>query len=99
MQTLDILSKEWFDKNAGNSYFAAVATIDFGLPTEKCVKVPFQYGYGDQYLAETAHQLRCDGLLPDKSYGLPITRYCRENGIVLRYSKQTNCLKRELLNI
>ncbi len=89
--TIDIVAKEWFDKVNGNSYFAARVVIN----GSKVVNVPFQYGYGDQYLQAITHQLQTDGLLPEgELYSLP--RYCRENGIKLTNNMQRNCLKREL---
>lgn len=98
IKTIDIKAKTWFDKVNGNSYFSALVTLDFCLETEKEIKVPFQYGYGDQYITETCHQLQTDGILPDvKIYNL--SEYCRENNIILRASNQKNCLKRDLKNL
>lgn len=99
MKTLDIQAKEWFDKLNGNSYFAALVTVDYNMPTEKSIKVPFQYGYGEQYETETTHQLQLDGVLPNDITIYSLSRYCRENGIDLRSSKRTNCLKRDLKNL
>jgi len=98
MKTLDIQAKEWFDKANGNSYFSAIATIDFGMETEKVVNVPFQYGYDEAYLYQTMEQLQKDGYLPNEEPIYSPTRYCRENGIILRYSKKENCLKTEVKN-
>lgn len=95
MKTLDIQAKEWFDKINGNSYFSALVTLDFGLPTQKEIKVPFQYGYGEQYITETKHQLQTDKVLPEGTiYNL--NEWCRENNIILRHSIKRKCLKREL---
>jgi len=95
VKTIDLKAKEWFDKVNGNSYFSAQATINFGMEDEKTVFIPFQYGYGDHYLTIAASQLQTDGLLPhDTIYSF--TRWCRENGIVLRYSKQEKCLQRDV---
>jgi hypothetical protein len=96
MKTLDIQAKEWFDKLNGNSYFSAQATIDFGLPTERTVYVPFQYGYGEHYLTATAEQLQKDGLLSNDETIYSVTRYFREKGIELRYSKKEKCLQRDV---
>lgn len=98
MKTIDIQAKQWFDKVNGNSYFAALVTLDFGTAAEKRIKIPFQYGYGDQYITETKHQLQTDGILPEGTiYNLQ--EWCRENNIILRASIQKDCLKRELNNI
>lgn len=53
LKTIDIQAYEWFDKVNGNSYFAAIVTTNFGLSDKKQVKLPFQYGYGDHYIAVT----------------------------------------------
>ena len=99
MKTIDIHAKEWFDKANGNSYFAATIIIDFGLSSEKTVKVDFTYGYGDYYLSASFNKLNELELLPNShGYG-SLWRYCNDKGIALRYSKQEKCLKRELKNI
>ena len=95
IKTLDIQGKEWFDKTYGNSYFSAQATINFGMPDEKTVYVPFQYGYGSSFESETIRQMQMDGLIPDKEYYSP-SRFCAEHNIILRSSIKTGCLKRDV---
>ena len=98
VKTIDIQAKEWFDKINGNSYFACLVTINFGMSDEKIIKVPFQYGYGDHYRTRTIEQLQTDGILPN----LPTYEFRNwfiDNGIIVRYSKQENCKKSELKNI
>lgn len=103
LKTIDIQAYEWFDKVNGNSYFAAIVTTNFGLPDEKQVKLPFQYGYGDHYIDVAKRELHEQGLITLEKYdhgGMePLWQYCRDNGIILRTSKQKNCLKRDLKNI
>lgn len=114
IKTIDIKAKTWFDKVNGNSYFAALVTINFGLggtilrehtfsPSEyyeeKEIKVPFQYGYGEQYITETLHQLQTDGILPNDIRSYTLNQYCTDNNIILRTSNQKNCLKRDLKNL
>ena len=94
IKTIDIQAKEWFDKVNGNSYFAAIATINFGMTDEKTVKVPFQYGYGETYISEAVRQLQIDGILPnDKNVIFSPIRYIMEMGVILRTSKETKCTK------
>ncbi len=50
--TIDIISKEWFDKVNGNSYFAGTITVDYKTETEETFLMPFQYGYGSQHEQE-----------------------------------------------
>lgn len=97
IHTIDIQAKEWFDKVNGNSYFAALVTLNFSMPDEKQVKVPFQYGYGDSAKTKSIEQLQKDGILPND--GTLYSEYFTDNGIIVRYSKKENCLKRELINI
>ena len=94
IKTIDVTAKEWRDKVNGNSYFAGKVTINYAMPDEKTFVMPFQYGYGEQYLYESGATLRRNGFntIPETN----LTRYARENGIILRHSIQKNCLKREL---
>mgnify|MGYP003649028512 CR=1 FL=1 len=95
VKTIDLQAKEWFDKINGNSYFSVQVTINFGLPTQKNVYVPFQYGYGDHYLTETANQLQTDGILPNCTiYNLK--SWCKDNNIQLRFIKIEKCLQRDV---
>ena len=94
MQTLDVIAKEYRHKAFGNSYFSAQVTIDFGLKTEKTYYLPFQYGYEETYLQETKAFLVKSGILASGSGCLSVI--CRDNGIILRYGKQTNCKKSEV---
>jgi len=96
-KTIDINAKEWFDKVNGNSYFAGTITLNYGMKSEKIILLPFQYGYGDFYMQEakavlTEHNhVSCE-------YMQGLRRYCKENNIILRSTKQRNCKKRELKN-
>lgn len=98
MKTLDIQAKEWFDKRNGNSYFSAVCTLDFGLPSERVVYVPFQYGYGEHYLYEVYDTLTREGYIPKTWTNNRMKEFCAHYDIVLRYSKRENCLKKEVIN-
>ena len=95
MKTIDVNVKEWFDKVNGNSYFAGEIVLDYGTKEEKTLTMPFQYGYGDFYLQEASAVLEKENLIQNNSY-TSLTRYCRENEIILRNSKIENCKQREL---
>jgi len=97
VKTIDIAAKQWFDKVNGNSYFAALVTINFGMSDAKEIKVPFQYGYGDASRSESLRQLQMDGILPND--GTLYDSFFQENNIIIRYNKQTGCKKAELKNI
>ena len=90
LRTIDIQAKEWFDKVNGNSYWSARVTLNFGLPSEKTIVLPFQYGYGDFYQQKTAQTLRKMGVIktvnPEESH-ISLRQVAREHGIIVRASK------------
>lgn len=101
IKTIDIQAKEWFDKVNGNSYFSANVTLNFGLPTQKNIFLPFQYGYGSHYQDMAFKAIESEKLIKGvihhnngSSEGL--WQFCERNKIILRTSKRENCLKREL---
>lgn len=96
VKTIDLKAKEWFDKANGNSYFSAQATVNFGMADEKTIYIPFQYGYEKHYHTKAANQLQTDGILPNDETIYSFTKWCRENNIELRYSKDENCLQRDV---
>jgi hypothetical protein len=96
VRTIDVTAKEWFDKVNGNSYFAGIVTINYGMKTEKNYVMPFKYGYSDYYLQAAKKLLIENKVLNPFDSGL--TYYCRENNITLRYIKQENCRKKDLIN-
>jgi len=98
MKTLDIQAKEWFDKASGNSYFSGTITTDFGTDKEKNYTMPFQYGYGDHYIDMAKELLEKNGAIKVKERE-QLWNYCQENDIILRTSKQKNCLKRDLAKV
>jgi hypothetical protein len=91
VKTIDIQAKEWFDKVNGNSYFAGLITVNFGMDNEQRFKMPFQYGYGDSYRYEAIKVLFEEGVIKeDKEYLL------RDKGIVVRGNIVRGCKQREL---
>ena len=97
IKTIDVNAKEWFDRTYGNSYFSANITINYGMANETSFFIPMQYGYGDHYkdiaLKELIKRRFIKGIDSDK---VALWIYCQDHNIILRYSKQENCLKREL---
>jgi hypothetical protein len=92
MKTVDIIAKEWRDEVNGNSYYSMRVIIDMYLESEKVHLIPFTYGYGDSYLYEATSLLTSKGLL--SSF---VLSYCKDNGIIVRYGKQTACKKSEVI--
>lgn len=99
IQTIDINAYEWFDKVNGNSYFAAIIVLNYGLNTEKEIKLPFQYGYGDYYKHAAFKELEKQGLIFGVKENEAIWNFCQRNKITLRTSKKENCKKADLKNI
>jgi hypothetical protein len=81
--TLDINALTWFDKVNGNSYFSAQIVVDYGTPSEHTIKLPFQYGYGDQYRYEAINELVKLGYLTNGANWYDL----KESGIICRFSK------------
>jgi len=98
LKTIDINAKEWFDKINGNSYFSSDVTLNYGMNNQKTIKLPFQYGYGDQYIYSSLEKVK--NLFPKskwyKDKYFHIYDIQKEYKIIIRNSIKTNCLKREL---
>ena len=94
MKTIDVHTKEWWDKVNGNTYFASLVTIDFGLPTEKQIKIPFQYGYGSMHEQEACKAI-------NKEYKTNYTHlwHVKNDGIILSVWVKDKCKKSELKSI
>jgi hypothetical protein len=104
IQTIDITAYEWFDKVNGNSYFAASVVLNYGLKTEKEIKLPFQYGYGDHFKQMCFKELEEQKIIHDiRKYdngsNEGLYNFCQRNKITLRTRKIENCKKSELKNI
>lgn len=93
IKTIDIQSKEWFDKTYGNSYFAAMVTVNYGLENCQSFFVPFTYGYGD-YSKDVCFNKLCEKF--EIKTDLREWQFYKENNIIMRYTKQTGCKKRDL---
>jgi len=80
-----VVAKEWRDKVNGNSYFSAqIESVEDGTMS----KLPFQYGYGDQYKYEAVRELVKEGLLEEtKEYPF----------VPVKFIKIPNTLKREAI--
>lgn len=81
-----VVAKEWRDKVNGNSYFSAqIESTEDGSIS----KLPFQYGYGDQYKYEAVRELVKEGLLEEtKEYPF----------VPVKFIKIPNSLKQEAIS-
>ena len=62
IKSMFIECREWFDKVNGNSYFSARVWVNGG----QVAILPFQYGYGDQFIYEAQKKLTELGYLPEE---------------------------------
>ena len=96
IKTIRHEAKEWFDKINGNSYFSAKITINEGMKSQKVIKVPFQYGYGDHYNDMCFEELQKLNIIEKQENHKRYWRYYKENNIKFTCYKIENCLKREV---
>lgn len=97
IKTIDINALEWWDKSAGNTYFAGTITVNYGMPDEKTLNMIFQYGYGDKYKDAAFKELQTAGIIRDADERDIFWRYCDRKKIILRAVKHENCKKRDLM--
>lgn len=94
IKTIDVLTKTWFDRSAGNTYFAQRITLNFGMSDEMDIVNPFQYGYSSyEFFAFKAIQKQIS------DFSFTSTSYLREAGIIFRHNKYDRCKQRELKDI
>ena len=98
LKTIDVQAYEWFDKVNGNSYFAGIVTVNFGMNDEQQIIMPFQYGYGSAYEHEAKAVLTANNFI-SPNYGQSLYTFCKENDIILRTSKKEKCKKSQLKSI
>tara|TARA_R110000868_G_scaffold106702_1_gene292425 strand:- start:1337 stop:1666 length:330 start_codon:yes stop_codon:yes gene_type:complete len=98
LNTIDVISKEWFDKVNGNSYFSGTVTLNYGTETEESFLMPFQYGYGNQHEQE-AKCILTEFNKISSSWTQSLYSYCKENNIKFCSSIQKECKQKELKEI
>ena len=93
IKTIDVLTKTWFDKINGNTYFAQKITINRGKKSEETIYNNFQYGYSSyehfalQFVREH-YNLKTD-----------LTKYEFYSKISFNSEVIRGCRKRELIHI
>jgi hypothetical protein len=93
-RSLFIEAREWTDKTYGNSYFSARLWVDGG----QVAILPFQYGYGDQFLYEAQKKLLELGYLPQEGKNQGLWSIAEQQGFDF-YSSKTNTKKAEMFKI
>jgi hypothetical protein len=87
-----IEARLWFDKSGGNTYFTARVWVDGHIVST----LPFQYGYGNQYLYEANEELVRLGYIGEEFAGKPLWVSTREALGVDMYYSEAQVLKRDL---
>lgn len=93
-RSLFIECREWFDKVNGNSYFSARIFVDGG----QVAILPFQYGYGDQFLYEAQKKLLELGYIPQEGKNASLWSIAQNSGFDF-YSSKSETNKREMFKI
>jgi len=63
MKSIFIHGKQWLDRSGGVTYFSARVLVD----GEEVARLPFQNGYGSQYVYEAQKALVSLNLIPDNA--------------------------------
>ena len=87
---ITIIGRRWFDRINGNTYFSSTAIIN----EKEVVNIPYEYGYGDQYLWAAYRELEKKGYLTDVEHynngGMEsFWSYCERKGIT-KYNSVTD---------
>ena len=90
-RSLFIEAREWYDKINGNSYFSARLWVDGG----QVAILPFQYGYGDQFIYEAQKKLLELGYLPQEGKNRGLWSIAAAQGFDY-YTAKTNTKKAEM---
>jgi hypothetical protein len=93
-RSLFIECREWFDKVNGNSYFSARIWVDGG----QVAILPFQYGYGDQFIYEAQKKLLELGYLPQNGKNRGLWSIAEAQGFDY-YTAKTNTKKAEMFKM
>ena len=98
MNNIRIEGRKWFDKRYGNTYFSAVAYVD----GEEVAKIPYAYGYGDQYVQEMSDILEQKEIITGRhhySNGVgrePLWQWCRDLNVKFYYNATDVSRKKDL---
>tara|TARA_R110000824_G_scaffold92111_1_gene223700 strand:- start:897 stop:1226 length:330 start_codon:yes stop_codon:yes gene_type:complete len=95
LKTVDLNTREWFDRTYGNTYFAGELTLNSGMDSEQSFCLPFQYGYGGHSETVAAECLSRVFRRTKWAKELRPLWKLKEIGIVLRTNRETGCTKRE----
>ena len=89
LKSINITTKEWFDRVNGNSYFASQCVVNGKF----LIKLPYQYGYGDHAIDMVCKELVKLGLTDKNFY-----HWKEQQSIAFNSCKIENCLKRDVIS-
>jgi len=95
IKVITVVGRKWFDRINGNTYHTATIYAD-----DKVFNVPFQYGYGDQYVQSATELLEKEGLIDNLLYPngnkIPLWQICKHKNIVLNCEASYVTRKKDL---
>lgn len=94
IKSLFIECREWFDKVYGNSYFSARIWVNGG----QVAILPFQYGYGDQFIYEAQKKLTELGYLPEEPMHRGLWSFAKGLGFDY-YTSKANTNKNQMFKL
>ena len=75
-KSIIVVGRRWFERTNGNTYHSAEIYVNGVF----VYKIPFTYGYGNQFEHNAFEWLKKNGYIETADKGAP-SIYCRENGI------------------
>lgn len=88
-------AKSWWDRTYGNTYFAGVVTVNYGMPSERTYKMPFQYGSNGMHTQKACEIINREY---KKNYS-SLWSGCEQDKIILRTNWSEGHKQKELKNI
>ena len=93
VKSIYLLARRWFQRSYGNTYH----TCEIWVNDRMVHKIPFAYGYGDQWSYNAAKWLNENGYGRFHGNGYySMNRYCRESGIEYNHTVTDVNRKRDL---
>lgn len=99
IKTINVITKTWFDKVNGNTYFAQRITVNFGRKNETVIINPFQYGYSSYDYFAKKRVMEALNLKTDLNKSYDLCGYSSNSKIRFNNDVFIKCKKRDLLHI
>ena len=99
IKTINVITKTWFDKINGNTYFSQRITVNFGLKNEIVIINPYQYGYSSFDHFAKKRVMEALNLKTDLNASYNVCGYGKGSKIRFENTVIENCKKRDLINI